>query len=222
MLTLYIADYASVPRILCSPPSWMVHLALAEKGIAHRVVRLRYDAGAHRTPQMLALNPRGTIPVLTDGDIAVHETLAILNYVEFVHPMPSLLPPDNAGRARALTRLHEAEILKTHGMRLFAATMRDAPDLAAIASPFLAELARWDGYLAGQTWVGGERLGLADLAVFAYVACAAQLGQSMEAWPNLAAFMVRMRRRSAVRVTWPETWTGAPPSRPPWAAAPLS
>ncbi|MCA9527881.1 MAG: glutathione S-transferase family protein [Myxococcales bacterium] len=221
MLTLYIADYASVPVIRCSPPSWMAHLTLAEKGLAHRVVRLRFDAGEHRTPEMLALNPRGSVPILVDGEQVVHETLALLEYVEFVHPAPALLPPGAPARGLALTRLHEAGVLKDHGRALFGHLMRggEASETAALGAAFEAELGLWEQAVADQPWVAGPRLSLADIAVFTYVACAVQLGLDLGRWPCMAAFYTRMRRRSAVRATWPETWTTPPPATPPWPQA---
>ncbi|MEZ4463196.1 MAG: glutathione binding-like protein [bacterium] len=91
--------------------------------------------------------------------------------------------------------------------------------LAELGVAFEAELARWEEAVRAQPWVAGPRLSLADVAVFTYVACAVQLGLSLAPWPGLLAFYTRMRRRSAVRATWPETWTQAPPDRPAWRQA---
>lgn len=58
--------------------------------------------GEHRKPEFLAMNPRGTIPVLEldDGTI-LHESLAIIEYLEELHPTPSLWGDDPKTRALA-------------------------------------------------------------------------------------------------------------------------
>src|SRR5690606_18411989 len=119
-VVLYAPDFGSVRVIECSPPSWAVQLLLAEKQVAHRVEWLSFANGEHKTPQMLARNPRGTIPVLSVGEsgreISVHETFAILEYVEYLFPLPALLPSSSFERARALTRLHESALVMRLGL----------------------------------------------------------------------------------------------------------
>ena len=66
-ITLYMPDPASLRVIECSPPSWMIQLALEEKELPYETRLLSFSAGEHRSPEMLARNPRGTVPVLTDG-----------------------------------------------------------------------------------------------------------------------------------------------------------
>src|SRR5690606_3296129 len=96
-LVLYVAEPASVPRIGASPPAWMAEALLVDKGLPFRRVGLSFERGEHRSPEMLAKNPRGTIPVLTDADAVVHETFAILLYLESIHP--GHLPKEDAARA---------------------------------------------------------------------------------------------------------------------------
>jgi glutathione S-transferase len=210
MLTLYVADPASVATIRCSPPSWMCLMALAEKEVAHEVVPLDFTRREHATAAMLAKNPRGTIPVLEHDGVIVHETLAIMEYIEAWCPGPSLMPKDRAPAARALTRLHESAALKDRGMALFAHLMRegDADRAAALARELEQELARWEAYYDVDDFVAGS-LGLADLAVFAYVATARRLGLDLGSRPALARFHERMRARPSVAQTWPDTWSTA-------------
>ena len=106
-LHLYIAAPHSVRVIDVSPPSWMVEMVLVHKGLPYQRHALAFDRGEHRRPEVLALNPRGTIPILVDGEHPVSETFAILDYLGRTRPTPPLLPgADEPGRlARALTRL---------------------------------------------------------------------------------------------------------------------
>ncbi|MCA9712708.1 MAG: glutathione S-transferase N-terminal domain-containing protein, partial [Myxococcales bacterium] len=125
-LVLYVADPRSVRVIDGSPPSWMVEMALREKGLGYERRALAFDRGEHRRPEILALNPRGTIPILVDEGRPVSETFAILDYLERTRPAQALLPPaeQRAALARALTRLHQTAELKAAGMALFAYLMR--------------------------------------------------------------------------------------------------
>ncbi|WP_428265321.1 glutathione S-transferase family protein [Haliangium sp.] len=211
-LTLYAPAPASVRLIECSPPSWMVALALEEKRLPYRVEHLSFAAGEHKSPAMLARNPRGTIPVLTDGDLAVHETFAILSYLEYAYPLVPLLPSGQA-RARALTRFHESDQLKARGMQLFAYLMRTPDDqrdpvqVDEMRAALQAELELWERYYGEAEWAAGEALSLADLAVFTYLATAVRLALVEAArLPRLLAFHDRMRTRASVVATWPPTW----------------
>lgn len=80
--------------------SQKVRLCLAEKGIPYegRVLNLRrFD---QLSPEFLALNPDGMVPVLEDGDLVLTESTVISDYIEDRFPDPPLRPNDPAGRAR--------------------------------------------------------------------------------------------------------------------------
>lgn len=187
-LVLYVADPASVPRVGASPPSAICESLLVAKALPFRRVALSYERGEHKTGAMLALNPRGAIPVLTDGDAVVHETFAIMLYVESL--APGHLPADGPERARALTRFFETEYLKSASMKALASLMRtgalgDTTDLAT-------ELDRWDGVLAVDAFAAGSSLTLADFVLFGYVETLGRLGWSFERWPHVAAWAAKL------------------------------
>ncbi|MCA9688237.1 MAG: glutathione S-transferase N-terminal domain-containing protein, partial [Myxococcales bacterium] len=73
---------ATIRIVECSPPSWMVQLALEEKELDYEIRRLSFSAGEHKSAEMLARNPRGNVPVLSHGHINIYETFAILEYLE--------------------------------------------------------------------------------------------------------------------------------------------
>ncbi|HRI18708.1 MAG TPA: glutathione S-transferase [Burkholderiaceae bacterium] len=87
--------------------SWSMRpgVLLAQAGIAHEAVVLRFDAF---TPEsqfkrgVAAISPAGRVPVLVDGDgLAVWDTLAIAEYVAEKFPEKNLWPVERAQRARA-------------------------------------------------------------------------------------------------------------------------
>ena len=64
-----------------SGPSWRVLLALAFKKLPFESHLLSFSKGEHKSPEMLAMNPRGKVPVLKDGAFHLAESLAICSYV---------------------------------------------------------------------------------------------------------------------------------------------
>ncbi|HWZ63298.1 MAG TPA: maleylacetoacetate isomerase [Steroidobacteraceae bacterium] len=85
-----------------SSASYRVRIALNVKGIAYQAVAvdLRPQVHGQRTPEFLALNPQGLVPVLIDGEHTLTQSLAIIEYLEETHPQPPLLPRDPTARAR--------------------------------------------------------------------------------------------------------------------------
>ena len=98
MLKLYIGNknYSS-----WSMRPWVM---LKQVGIPFEEVMVRFDAldaESNFKQVMLGVNPAGRVPVLTDGDLAVWDTLAIAEYVAESFPDKQLWPADKAARARA-------------------------------------------------------------------------------------------------------------------------
>jgi glutathione S-transferase len=60
------------------------------QGPAWRSHHLQTALQEHKAPQMLAMNPRGRLPVLRDGDYVVFESLAVLYYLDLKYPQPPL------------------------------------------------------------------------------------------------------------------------------------
>jgi maleylacetoacetate isomerase len=85
-----------------SSASYRVRIALRFKGleVEHRFVNLAPGATEQLKPEYAALNPQQLVPLLVDGDFALSQSLAILEYLEELHPQPALLPRDARGRAR--------------------------------------------------------------------------------------------------------------------------
>jgi maleylpyruvate isomerase len=93
-LKVYLNGFSNAPL--------RVRIALALKGLCAEevVVDIEPDDWARRTPELASLNPQQMLPVLIDGSHVIPQSLAIIEYLEEKHPLPRLLPPDAAGRAR--------------------------------------------------------------------------------------------------------------------------
>ncbi|HEY6598129.1 MAG TPA: glutathione S-transferase family protein [Pseudomonadales bacterium] len=78
---------------------WRIRIALHEKGIPYESIQVDVYGSRHRTPDFLAMNPFGQIPVLEHDGVTISESIAILEYLEERYPRPALLPADVVARA---------------------------------------------------------------------------------------------------------------------------
>jgi glutathione S-transferase len=177
-----------------------------ELGLAYEHVPVEIgDAGA-RTPEFLALNPNGRLPVIADGDFVLSESLAITLYLAKKHSSGKLYPSSLEGEARAwqwsFWAVAEVDrgvnIWSLHAVRLPAgernAALRDEA-LKVLAAPFKvldAALVQEPGpYLLGREFT------VADLNVAAVISRA--VAMDLSAWPNLKAWLTRCLDRPAAR-----------------------
>ena len=69
------------------------HILLEEIGQPYQRVLVDRAAGEHKVAAYLALNPNGLIPVLSDGELVLYETAAIVLHLCDTHPQQGLAPP---------------------------------------------------------------------------------------------------------------------------------
>jgi maleylacetoacetate isomerase len=103
-----------------SSASWRVRIALALKGVDAEYVPVHLLKKEQFAPEFAALGT-GLVPVLTTDDgLPLHQSLAIIEYLDETVPEPPLLPSDPAGRARvrALALDIACEIHPLNNMRV--------------------------------------------------------------------------------------------------------
>jgi maleylacetoacetate isomerase len=85
-----------------SSAAYRVRIGLNLKGLDYESVPvdLRAPTSAQHSPEFLAVNPQGLVPVLVDGERTLTQSLAILEYLEEIRPQPPLLPAAAADRAQ--------------------------------------------------------------------------------------------------------------------------
>jgi glutathione S-transferase len=161
------------------------------------------DAGA-RTPEFLAINPNGRLPVIVDDDFVLFESLAITMYLAKKHSLGRLYPGSLEGEALlwqwTLWALSEVDrgvnIWSLHAVRLppgerDAAKREEA--LKVIAAPFRV----LDAAVAAQSYLLGNEFTVADLNVAAVISRAIEMDLSDV--PNLKTWLTRCLERPAAR-----------------------
>jgi maleylpyruvate isomerase len=103
-----------------SSAAFRVRIALNLKGIDPERRYVHLANGEQRKPEYLAVNPQGLVPYLVDGDISIGQSLAIIEYLDEIQPMPPLLPTGAAERAwvRAFAQMIACDIHPLNNTRV--------------------------------------------------------------------------------------------------------
>lgn len=150
--------------------SFVPHAALELAGAGFEPALVKLHRGEQRAPEYLAINPRGQVPVLVDGDQVVTQIVAIALHLDATFPHAHLLPAAGPARTRALQTLawmnntvhptfthvfmpqkfagDEAtqQAVKAHAVEAYRGLLGEIESLAETAAP----------------WLGGEHPGVLD------------------------------------------------------------
>jgi glutathione S-transferase len=189
-------------------------LALAEKGVAYRLVEIDIFAEGGPPPDFAARHPFGRIPAFEHDGFRLYESGAITRYVDEAFPGPPLQPEDPRGRARVNQILsildsyaYRTLVWDIYVERVRAPQQDRGPDEARIAAALpraqicLAALADLMG--AGP-WLAGARLTLADLhaaPIFAYAALAPEGAALLARHDGIRRWWGKMAARASMAAT---------------------
>ena len=168
MLTLYYAPGAC---------SMAAHIVLEESGEKYEPKRMDLSKGEQKTPQYLAMNPMGQIPVIVDNEgpggkkITLSQSSAIMVYC--AEKAGKFIPKDPAKKAAMLEAYMSASTDITPGFGSINACVRakDPAPYAAAGDMFKQRLKGyfkvWDDLLAKRKFAAGEEFTIADLSLYA-------------------------------------------------------
>jgi glutathione S-transferase len=207
MITLHHLEYSQSFRVL-----WL----LEELGIEYDLKKYDRDPDTLLAPaEYKSLSPTGAAPVITDGELVLAETNAILDYILDQYPDDSLRPPPGSpDRARHLFWFHAAQgsLMPIMLMDSIFRIIHDRvpfflrPLVGAImgkaSDGFIRPRADalWDiaeEHLAEKEWFGGSDLTIADIALSYPVESADARGFLGEAYPHCSAWLQRIHDRPA-------------------------
>jgi glutathione S-transferase/RNA polymerase-associated protein len=192
-----------------SPYAQKCKIALREKDVPFRLL-LPEGIGSGRSDAAFEqASPRGEVPALVDGDLAIFDSTIILEYIEDRWPRPPLLPQAPAERARVrmiedvVDTHYEAVnwgLGEVHFFRRGEGKLAEA--LVAKAQEQIRGFHAWlDHQLGSREWMNGDAFGWGDLCVVPYVNGSAGFGYTPPAGSGLAAWLARVNARPSVAAT---------------------
>ena len=211
-------------KLYCDPistTSRSVLMFIAEQGLNVEIVKVDLLAGEQKDPEFLALNPNGIVPFLVHGDFCLGESSAILKYLAIRFNCTAY--PDGLRAQMKVdeavswfnTQFHEAFCLFTcypnmgvpHGA---------SPQLAALMMDYGHEHApRWltvlDQHMLGNSlYVCGDEITIADYIGLSYCLLGDLCDFDFSPYPNVKAWIGRMKARPAFAPTYAafQTMTG--------------
>lgn len=175
----------------CLKTKWVADLL----GLPYEWIEIDSFSGQTRTPEFLALNPAGQVPVvkLADGRVLAQSNAIMLHLAEGSH----LVPRDPFERAKMFEWLfweqysHEPCIAVRIARRYYLHQRDDELD-PALMTKGVAALARLELQLAQSDYLVGDSLTLADIALVAYTRVAHRGGFDVSPYPALRAWISRV------------------------------
>ncbi|NYE59321.1 glutathione S-transferase [Duganella sp. 1224] len=188
-------------------------LFLSLLNLPHDFVSVNLGAGEHRQQPFLSMNAFGEIPVLQDGDVTLADSNAILVYLASKY--------DDSGRWLPRDPLTAAQVQRW--LSAAAGKIAYGPAAARLVTVFNAqrdhEAAKaiavrlfdvMEQELQGRHWLAGEHATIADIAAYSYVAHAPEGGVSLKPYPNIRAWLGKVRALPGF-VGMPDTKAGLAP-----------
>ena len=208
-----------------SPYAWRVLLALEYKRLPYASHLLQFSKQEHKSHEMLALNPRGRVPVLKDGDYVCFESLAILYYLDLKYPQPPLFgrTPEEAGTIMRVICEYQAYI-EPHVHLITEAVFSGSDDLGrdAVTSAMHAvasEARTIEARLSKSEWIVGEHYSAVDMVIFPGIQLLRRALEKPNAavlasrfmpvevnYPALGRWLARVAAQPGYERTYPPHW----------------
>jgi len=208
-----------------SPNSWRPLLGLEVKRLDYNSNILDFSKKEHQSPEMLAMNPRGLLPVLKDGDVVVYESIAILTYLDKKHPDKPLFGTTAEETAHIWKRIFEFENYLREAIEgiirpVFFDDVTDSMDsIEKSASYVEAEFKIIEARLENAYYVAGDNISAADIILFPFVqallrAMVLKAAEPLDLkfknfeknYPNLTQWLVRIESIPGYDNTYPPNW----------------
>jgi len=197
-----------------SSAAYRVRIAFNLKGLSYDTVsiHLQKEGGQNRKPAYRAINPQMRVPTLKpDSGEIITQSLAIIEYLDEVHPQPPLLPRDSIERAqvRALAQLVACDI---HPLNNVGPLRYLKNELGQDQSKIDAWYHHWvrEGFDAIEAMVRpgpyayGADVTLADICLVPQVANARRLKVPLDSYPKIVAIDAACAKLSAFEDARPE------------------
>jgi glutathione S-transferase len=184
-------------------PLWVAE----ELGLSYEHVPVPYQGGATRTPEFLALNPNGHIPVVDDNGIIVWESMACALYLARRYGAPGSIAPQTPQEEADALRWSfwtvtevEKDALTVLMHRLGLPPEQRKPELAEAAEKHMvADVRVLEQHLQTRSYMAGERFTVADVTVASVMFWTGPAASLLESAPRTRAWLKACLERPAYR-----------------------
>jgi glutathione S-transferase len=184
--------------------SFVPHALLEATGQPFETQMVKLHKGEQKTPEYLAINPRGQVPVLEDGDARITQIVAIVGYLDAKFPQQGFLPSDPLARAKVMEALawmnntvhptfthvfmpfkfsDDAQVqanLKAYNAKLYRPMLEEIEAMAKAAAD------------AGRPWLAGDRFGPLDAYALTLLRWGGYAGIDPQSFPALWAHVQKV------------------------------
>ena len=184
--------------------SFVPHALLEATGQPFETQMVKLHKGEQKTPEYLAINPRGQVPVLEDGDARVTQIVAIVGYLDAKFPQQGFLPADPLARAKVMEALawmnntvhptfthvfmpfkfsDDAQVqanLKAYNAKLYRPMLEEIEAMAKAAAD------------AGRSWLAGDHFGPLDAYALTLLRWGGYAGIDPQSFPALWAHVQKV------------------------------
>ena len=196
-----------------SSACYRVRIALNLKGLAYEAIDTSLIEGAHRTPEYLARNPQGFVPMIEFGDVRLTQSLAIIEWLDATQGGPRLVPADPVARAQAMAMAYviAADIHPVNNLRILkylehelgvGQAARDHWYRHWIIEGFIALEAMAD---PAKPFLGGDAPGIADICLVPQMFNARRFDTPLDAFPGLVRIDTACKALDAFRAAHPDS-----------------
>jgi glutathione S-transferase len=175
-MKIYDFAFAPNPRRL--------RIFVAEKGLKIPIEQVDIFTGQNRTPEMLAKNPAGGLPVMElDDGTHMAESVAICRYLEGLHPEPNMMGKNSREQAEIEMWNRRVELglfsaagrAFQHTNELFKARLKQFPEYGETQREAVTQQLQWlDAQIGNKPFIAGDRFTIADITAEVAVDFAAQ------------------------------------------------
>ena len=175
-----------------SSAAYRVRIALNLKELPYEIVpiHLTKDGGRQHTQEFRAINPLARVPALElSGGEVLTQSLAIIEYLDEIHPEPPVLPPAALGRARARAIAHIHPLNNLIALQYLRRQLKhEQPDIDAWYHHWITQgFTAMEEMLDPAPYACGQHVTVADICLVPQVANARRLKVPLEKFPKIVA-----------------------------------
>lgn len=165
-------------------------------GLKYEAVPVDFVKKEHKTSKYTDLNPFGEIPIFEDGDLRLRDAQAIMVYIARKYDKDNQWYPDTP---EAMSRINQwlstggGEVMNAAGARLVK-ILNYPLDLEKLQAGANRVFKILDDHLADREWLELGHPTIGDIACFPYTALAGEGGIDLKPYPNVLAWIERVKK----------------------------